>query len=84
MIKHRKHMNIQYQFALSDPHVIPMSTRAIQESGTGEPIVNVAKLRGAKARRERRSPSPRPRSQGTEPRAASARRARRVSHGEPW
>lgn len=45
-----------------------------QESGTGEPIVNVAKLCGAKGRRSR-SPSPRPKSQGTEPpeRAASAR-----------
>lgn len=47
-----------------------------EESGTGEPIVNVAKLRGARRRRRSPSPgSPRPKSQGTASRAQTARRA---------
>ena len=55
----------------------------LEESGTGEPIVNVAKLRGAC--RPRRSPSPgspRPKSQGTASRAQTARSARGMSGGK--
>jgi len=61
-----------------------------QESGTGEPIVNVAKLRCARRRRRSPSPgSPRPKSQGTASRAQTARtstpasaRERSMAHRE--